>query len=824
MILTLFACGGDVSGPLAESWPAIPAQVTGKVQVSATLPTDLLLRPDGTIWVLDGYRSAIVPIGADGKVGTPMTGDWGHPVRMASAAAGGVWLVDPGGRLVEVDAAGMTRKVVPVVGTRDYEEGGPPAGPVAVLEDGAAVIVSDRHGRISWLSTENGSVLREIRVDEKENPLGTITDLVRGADGGFYAADAVAGRVHYIAPNGSQWSFGRYGLWVGTMKQPKAVVPYGSGSLVVDSELGAVQLFGMDGSARGVVTLDGAPLELRHPIAVEVTPAGEVVVLEAGTATVWTLSLDAAVVAAHLAEAPPRWKRKALVETDEGAAGRNGENCLQCHDGLINDSRMVWDPSLGSHPMHEKIDKELPAFFSLDADGGLACVTCHSPHGASTLADVESVSWDGDRDLLVRHAAEEPFLRMSRKDSALCVACHTEDPHRDAAVAKIGFSGGGHPVGAELARRMKDREDTVGQQCLACHAVHGADGEHLMRGEADGRLCASCHETQAAPAATHLTGLTGASSHPAPATGAQLPLDPSGRGTCRTCHDLAGGRGDALLRLPEDGGTLCAACHDDQASALAFGHRGVEGSNGISCLGCHDPHQASVPDRLLRNGGALTAADPTGCLGCHRPGGSGASAGVLRGGHPVDGIAHASLEGKFLTCGSCHDPHGPKDDVPACGDCHTEPAAAAQRGGHGKATCLDCHPAHENAPVAAMAGANPDVRACMGCHLDGRDGAPTLAAWEHPELVFKPDGSRWTPLAGLPLYGPDGVAVPNGQNGELTCSSCHETHGPNASDPGDKLRRPGWKEVCTSCHGTDALVLYRYYHQPDRHGSAGEGK
>lgn len=823
MILALFACGGEVQSPLAADWPAIPVQVTAKVEVPAKFPTDLLVRPDGTVWVLDGYRSAIVPI-SNGTPGAPLTGDWGHPVRMADAGDGEVWLVDPAGRMVEIDGGGAVRRVLPLAGTGDYAEGGPPAGPVAALEDGSAVIVADRHGRIVWVDPANGAVLREAKADGEDHPLGTITDLVRAPDGGFYAADAVGGRVHHLAPNGDWRSFGRYGLWVGTMKQPKAVAPFGDGTLVVDSELGAVQLFGADGSARGALALDGAPLALEHPIAVEVTAAGEVLVLDSATATLWALSLDAAAVAASLAEAPPRWQRKALVAAAEGAAGKDGENCRQCHDGLVNDSRMVWDAALGHHPLHEKPEEPLPAFFSLDAEGGLACATCHSPHGASTLADVAAVGGDADRDLLVRHAAEEPFMRMSRKDSALCVACHTDDPHGDAAVAKMGFGGGAHPVGAELARRMKDRPDAASQQCLACHAVHGADGDPLMRGEADGRLCANCHESESEPKAAHPTGLTGAPSQPGPSLAAHLPLDPGGRATCRTCHDLAGGRGEALLRLPEDGGTLCAACHADQAEALAFGHGGVDGSNGIACLGCHDTHEARVPDHLLRGFGASTAADPNGCLGCHRPGGSGAAAGVVRGGHPVDGMAHEELEGQALTCATCHDPHGPKDDLPACGECHTEPAAAAQRGGHGKATCLDCHPAHEDPPVAALAGANPNVRGCMGCHLDGRDGSPKLAAWEHPDLVFKPDGTRWTPLAGLPLYGPDGAVLPNGQNGELTCASCHETHGPNAAEPGDKLRRPGWKEVCTSCHGTDALVLYRYFHQPDRRGSAGEGK
>jgi hypothetical protein len=183
-------------------------------------------------------------------------------------------------------------------------------------------------------------------------------------------------------------------------------------------------------------------------------------------------------------------------------------------------------------------------------------------------------------------------------------------------------------------------------------------------------------------------------------------------------------------------------------------------------------------------------------------------------GHPVDGRAWD--EGKQrLTCDSCHEEHEPRADPEGCATCHPDPARA---GGHGTATCLDCHPAHGQAPAAGPSGVNPRTRACLGCH--GADAkvseATRLRVWDHPELVFRPDGSRWTALAGLPLYSPAGEVLPDGQNGELTCSSCHLTHGPDPAEPGDSLRRPGWKEVCASCHGEESLVLYRYFHQPER--------
>ena len=808
IVVSLIGCvESSLQEPLAEAWPAVPVEVLAKVQVPAFRPTDVLVRPEGGAWVLDGDRGRIVPIAADGAVGAPFGTPeaWGHPVRLAPAAAGGAWLVDPAGRLIELDAAGKTVRQLTVAGVYGPDQvtdgPAPPTGPVAAVEVGDALVVSDRHGRLVWLALADGAVRTVIDRDPEDVRLATVTDLALAADGALLAADAVAARVHRIGADQTWTSFGRFGQWIGTLRQPKAVLAEGAGVWVADSALGAVQLFAADGSARGVLTLDGEPLALPHPIALDREADGDLLVLEAETATVWTVRPDRAALDAALAQAPPRWQRKALADEHGGPAGVDGRNCLQCHDGLVNDGRKVWDPERGHHPVHERPEHAVPAFFPVDEDGGLMCVTCHSPHGSSSLADVEAVQGGADPDLLVRHAATEPFLRLERNNAALCVACHTEAPHEDA-VGGLGL-GSAHPTGAALAAKVQDNVQSG--SCLTCHAVHGAEGEPLLRGEADGQLCVGCHEAEAAPGRSHPLGPA------SPAAGAHLPLDRSGRTTCRTCHDLAGGGAHALLRLPQDGGALCAACHADHAQ----GH-GVRG-----CDSCHDPHDAAFAATLTRALGARTDADPNGCLGCHAPGKAAAAPGVSpgRAGHPVDGQVHGPGADP-LPCGTCHDTHDP-GEAPACGTCHTDEHAAAQRGGHGSAACADCHPPHAAGPQSRRAGINPRAAPCVACHVDRPAGDPArapapLASWTHPDLVFRPDGARWTPLAGLPLFGPDGAELPAGQNGELTCASCHVTHGPDPAEPGDSLRRPGWKEVCTSCHGPEALVLYRYFHQPDR--------
>lgn len=837
---------------IRDSAPLIAATVTWKLSAEALLPTDLVVEPDGELLVLDGYAGRALRYGPDRNLEGVMGGgeSWGSPVRM-SRGASGFWLADPAGRLLLVDESGaiLSDLVAPprALAPEGAEEGAgsdapetaPPAesgdsaaaaetaAPIAVLERGGELLVADRDGRVLWLDAKTGALVRELDAGLEDEEFGLITDLSPTADGGVLATDAITGRVHRLGEAGTvSLSFGRYGAWVGYLKQPKSSLTLeGGAALVADSELGVVQLFDAKGAARGALAVDGQILRLEHPIALERAPGGELLVLEAGTATIWSLDLDEGAVQAALAGEVVRWLREPLAEQDANPAAAEGARCLQCHDGLLLDSRHVWDPKLDAHPVNIDPEKDLPDFFPLDEQGRLVCVSCHSPHGTVALEDVQKAKTEEELKALVPHGSgSEPFFRVGRRDSALCIACHTDAAHEDA-VGALGLGQGGHPTGKALVDQMAKRGgesvvDPTQEQCLTCHAVHGATGEHLTRGEADGRLCVACHEPQATSNRTHPMGLTGAKGS-IEADRSGLPLDEEGHVSCRSCHDLVEGRGEALLRQPEGGANLCASCHGEQAKELAGDHARVRGAAGISCLGCHDPHGDGLGEALNRHAGVASAVDADGCLGCHGPKGSAAKAGVQPGvlGHPVDGKVHEGQK-EALVCEACHGTHDPTvaDASSTCKDCHEEQGAAKARGGHGSATCLDCHPMHSAAPTARIAGVNPASARCLSCHAEGAGtgGAPVVTAFEHPDMIFQPDGTRWKPLGGLPLYAADGTEEPVGENGDLACSSCHLTHGPDAAEPGDNLRRPGWKEACTSCHGEDALPLYRYFHRPDR--------
>ena len=169
-------------------------------------------------------------------------------------------------------------------------------------------------------------------------------------------------------------------------------------------------------------------------------------------------------------------------------------------------------------------------------------------------------------------------------------------------------------------------------------------------------------------------------------------------------------------------------------------------------------------------------------------------------------------------CGTCHDVHAP-NRAPDCAGCHPIEAGLAHRGGHGDASCRDCHTAHAPAPTAPRSarGTNPVSARCLACHTEDARGAATsrVAAFDHPAAVFLPDGRRWEPLRGLPLFDEGGQQIADGQNGAMTCQTCHRVHGPEPGD-GPKLGRAGWKQACAACHGIDALPLYQWFHDARR--------
>ncbi len=815
LLAALFACGGPGGTELRDAPPVVIATDVWTVKLDAKMPTDLLALPDGGFVVLDGYEEHAFTFDSTHHLSSTIDGGgtWGRPIRAALARGGGMWLSSPEGHLViKVDEQGKVTSEFPV-GTPTEQ-----LQPIAVLESDAGLFISDRQAQLHLLDPKDGHQLSVITQDAEAEAFSVIGDLTAGPEGGFWAVDTLASRVGRFDSTGKPVSrFGKYGIWVGSLRKPTSIAEGPSNSLLVaDSGLSTIQLYDGEGHTMGILQVDGQPFRPDFPVAVRSLGGGNFAVLQAApgkAATVVGFHLDTASIDVAREESASRWLRAPLVE----AIANPAKECVQCHAGIVNDSREIWDTSLGHHPVNVVPDRTLPAFFPLK-DGKIVCITCHSPHGTSTLSEVEGVTNEAGRATLVPHKADtgDAFTRMRRGDSALCVACHDTDAH-DAALARHDLaSGKAHPVGTKLAELLAKREEAGEKhvaECLGCHAVHGADEDGLPRGEDDRELCGACHSDRLESGVNHSVGERPRQNR-SPRAGSGIPTQGSGSPACRSCHEMIGGRTDALIRTPTDGGSLCLTCHQDLAAPMKRAHGAAPTRLNEPCLACHEPH-AGKGEHLLARLGTLPG-DATGCLRCHGAGGAAVKAGVSPGtkGHVVD--ARTSKMGP-LTCRTCHDQHEPLPPKVSCGECHTDQQAAADRGGHGSAECLDCHPMHTDAARLAK-GVNPSSARCLACH--GPDGsfprAPRVNAYEHPAPILTPGGARWTPLAGLPLYDDAGQEAGEGRNGALVCRSCHLVHGPDATTAGDKLRRPDWQAACSSCHGEDALVLYRWFHQPDR--------
>lgn len=376
-----------------------------------------------------------------------------------------------------------------------------------------------------------------------------------------------------------------------------------------------------------------------------------------------------------------------------------------------------------------------------------------------------------------------------------------------------------HPTGAvtpEVARAIGNPKLTL-IECLDCHQTHGAaDGGLLTGRDHAASACVNCHK--GLDLGTH------AGSHPMDTLVPRRPADavmklggmlgPNSTIVCLSCHTVHS-EGNLTQR--------CFACHEEQAT-VATVSAAQKGHRSAVCTDCHNQDSAT-----LKASAARVEGDPSNCLRCHGPGSKNQSVDA----HPGQ-VGHALVDrpGGFGPsdpplngCTSCHGGHEiVRPDSSLCEKCHKEQAEDHARGGHGTASCIDCHPPHEARALHADATdghhINPVGRRCLSCHAEDAPGGasvPRVESFEHPAPVFLPDGPRWSPpLGGLPLFDPQGVKLPPSENGDLTCASCHLSHGPDRNKPGDALRRPGWEAPCSACHGDEGLMYYRWFHYRER--------
>lgn len=182
----------------------------------------------------------------------------------------------------------------------------------------------------------------------------------------------------------------------------------------------------------------------------------------------------------------------------------------------------------------------------LDGRGELQCMACHDPHRETLPA-----------------TGEGNFLVKSMHRASLCLTCHD--------AARLEAPDGAHVVSTvAITDPATGKSATLSElRCAACHVPHNGDKRgRLVRtaDQGDDAMCLTCHDGKVT-APDLASSVKRPFAHAAPTSG------PSG-------HDLAEGP-DAAQRLPE-------------TSPGATRH--------VTCVDCHEPHQATGRKAALAPG------------------------------------------------------------------------------------------------------------------------------------------------------------------------------------------------------------------------------
>jgi len=785
-------------------------QLSGKGGLA--MPSDVAVASDGRVFVADGVNNRVVVFDRAGAVRSELRTAAGkslsRPTAVTIGADGRVWIADAGRkRVVVFDEALKVAQTLPL------------AEPWAQAVDITDLAVA---GDALWLvDNDHHQVLRTSlsagtwdAVGGAGNAFGRLHypwHIALSAGGDAFITDVLNSRVQgYTASGRPLRPFGSHGAAVGQLFRPGGVAVRGDQVWVTDTTLGVIQVYTPTG--RLVDVLRDASLEvlrLDSPVGIEIV-ADRLYVTELGanrvrafdlsvvagtprvattaavmpgagdTCTLCHLELEPALATGNALVAPPPHTKEAPYVSRE-------VSCLSCHDGSVQDSRRsIW--TRHGHPIDVAPSEGMVVPPELPLVGGkVVCRTCHAAH---TLGG----SGTQHRDALM--------MRVSAgASSALCASCHVGQP--------LQATPGSHPIGAldPTARRLPGLSDKVeGVNCVDCHM--GRDSLRAGFSVEKESGCLSCHTGQDNKGDRHRGVRVDTDERRKAIAAVGGALGPNGQVVCMSCHSVH----DA--NTPRE---RCVVCHADRKAAPNEPPR----HGNLGCAACHGNHVVSGLPRPLQ---LATEHDPAGCLSCHRPDGQAPTQGERPGevGHAIFAVEQPADQPPLTGCPSCHDVHAPGGlNETLCVSCHSERVAELARGGHGSATCLDCHPPHELVPEApASANAvNPISRRCLACHAtDATEApdAPGVARFEHPARVFLDSGVRWDALSDLILYSPEGRAQTPDANGELTCASCHLTHGPDAEHAGTKRRIPNKHQPCAVCHGADALPYYLYFHRPEK--------
>ena len=282
---------------------------------------------------------------------------------------------------------------------------------------------------------------------------------------------------------------------------------------------------------------------------------------------------------------------------------------------------------------------------------------------------------------------------------------------------------------------------------------------------------------------------------------------------CLECHSRNGSAAKKLIRDPSHPVNLSPSAKGLTTTLPLFDAKGTVSDDGVvSCPTCHDPHRWNP---LSGNDGDHFDLE----------------------GNSQNSFLRLENSPSARLCENCHADQGFIDKT----EHDLLVTAPASRNIVGQTplesgTCGVCHLTHNGRSEIVLwargygMGNNIMERICNSCHsAEGPAKAKVPPVYLHPrEKVLKiTDPYKKGRPGYFPLFqGSTGEYV---TSGNISCPSCHNVHrwnplsaakGNGVNTEGDLtnsfLRTPAAFEVCKECHGKDAPLRKKYYHDADK--------